>query len=916
MATIRSALSLYDGMTGPLQSIHKALNIVLNSFEAVQNASGNVIDSSAIQEAREELARAGSQLDEIQDNIRDAERAQDQFNDRVRDGANAADDLGGKLKGILATVISIAGVKSALGWVKENLGLADTQRNAENQLRAVLANMGVEDVEIPVTVETNADEAIDKLNTYADTLNALENSKITGSVALDTGGAITTLDNYENNLEALDGQRVNNTITANASSAIKALNQYNRAANAVDGSTVQTMLNLDNWQAMNAATEFEDWANQTDGRTIQNTILLNGPETIDPPTMNPLILNRPDDVEVNMDLNTGGAVAAYNDFVNAVDGNTITTTVNVDNTQAISAFDAITAKASEIQGRGIYGDEAMIAGAAEFATYFTDAEAIMSMMDTLSNYAMGMSGGGALDSSAMVNYATNLGKIMTGAYDAMNEKGFEFSDAQKAVIEGTATHAQYVEALGEDYQSMSEDMRAATVINSIIAESWDGLYEAMSNTPEGKIIQFNNTLGDMREVLGNRVYPAVLQFFDVFTNRFPEIERLLTAFSDGCSVLIIVLTWLADAALTVASAFVDNWGWIGPIIAGVAGALAVYYGAQLAVNTITGISTALLHAHAFAENVKAASTMMATGATFAETSAQYGLNAALYACPIMWIVMLVIALIAAFYAAVAAVNKFAGTSVSATGIICGAFMAALAFIGNIFVALWNIAVDVFTLIYNLVATVANFIGNVFTDPVGAVARLFFDLADTVLGVLQTLAGAIDAIFGSDLSGAVQGWRDSLGGWVEDTFGKGEEVMAKMNADDLKLGRFEYGAAYDLGYNFGEGIEDTVSSMFKMPTLDEMGFDDFGNNLEGIYGNTGDTAANTAATADAIEYTDEDLKYLRDIAEREAINRYTTAQITVEQHNENHISKDTDLDGIMDAWTADFVEKLEISGEGV
>ena len=58
MATIRSALSLYDGMTGPLQSIHKALNIVLNSFEAVQTASGNAIDSSAIQDAREELARA------------------------------------------------------------------------------------------------------------------------------------------------------------------------------------------------------------------------------------------------------------------------------------------------------------------------------------------------------------------------------------------------------------------------------------------------------------------------------------------------------------------------------------------------------------------------------------------------------------------------------------------------------------------------------------------------------------------------------------------------------------------------------------------------------------------------------------------------------------------------------------------
>lgn len=872
MATIKSALSLYDGMSAPLKNIHTALNIVLNSFEAVQDASGNVIDTSAIQEAREELARAGSQLDQMEQNIREAEQAQDQFNGSVREGANAADSLGSKLKGILATVVSIAGVKSALGWAQENMKLADTQRNAENQLKAVLANMGVEDIEIPVTV--------------------------------DTGDAVKTLNNIENNLEALNSPQV----IVDTSNAINALNRFNRVSNRLDGSAIDTTLNLDNGEAMQAAMEYDDWANRTDGNTIQNTLLLNGPD-------------QPGNMEAALALNTGGAVAAYDDFVNTVDGNTITATVAVDNSQAISAYDAITAKASEIQGRGIYGDEAMIAGAAEFATYFSDAEAIMSMMDTLSNYAMGMTGGGAIDATAMVDYATNLGKIMTGAYDAMTKKGFEFTDAQKAVIEGTATHAQYVEALGEDYQSMSEDMRAATVINSIIAESWDGLYEAMSNTPEGKIIQFQNRFGDLREVLGNRVYPAALQFFDVFERHFPQIEQLLTVFSDGVSGLIIVLTWIAEAALNVASVIVDNWGWIGPIIGGVAAALLVYYGAQLAVNTITGISTALLHAHAFAEQVKAASTKMATGATFAETSAQYGLNAALYACPIMWIVMLVIALVAVFYAAVAAVNKFAGTSVSATGIICGAFMAALAFIGNLFVALWNIAVDVFVLIYNLVATVANFIGNVFTDPVGAVARLFFDLADTVLGVLQTLAGAIDAIFGSNLAGSVQGWRDSLGGWVDETFGKGEEVMEKMNADDMKLGRFEYGQAFDLGYKFGEGIEDTIGGLFKTPTLDEMGLDsldafNLGNTLDGVYGNTGDTAANTAAAADTLDYMDEDLAWMKDIAEREAINRYTTAEIKVEQHNENHISKDTDLDGVMEAFCFDFAEKLDVSAEGV
>ena len=59
-----------------------------------------------------------------------------------------------------------------------------------------------------------------------------------------------------------------------------------------------------------------------------------------------------------------------------------------------------------------------------------------------------------------------------------------------------------------------------------------------------------------------------------------------------------------------------------------------------------------------------------------------------------------------------------------------------------------------------------------------------------------------------------------------------------------------------------------------------------------------------------------MSYLRDIAEREAINRFTTAEIKVEQNNTNYIDKETDLDGIMDAWANDFAEKLDVSEEGV
>ena len=65
-----------------------------------------------------------------------------------------------------------------------------------------------------------------------------------------------------------------------------------------------------------------------------------------------------------------------------------------------------------------------------------------------------------------------------------------------------------------------------------------------------------------------------------------------------------------------------------------------------------------------------------------------------------------------------------------------------------------------------------------------------------------------------------------------------------------------------------------------------------------------------------DIAEEDLAYLRDIAEREAINRFTTAEIKVEQHNENHISSEMDIDGIMDAWTENFAERLAVSAEGV
>ena len=709
MATIRTAIALYDGVTSPLRNMQKAMGIVLNSFESMQRASSNAVDVSAIQEAREELARAETAFDSIEQNIRDANDQQQRFNRSIRDGSSAADGLWQKMKGIAATVGGMIGLKQALG--------------TSDQL-----------------TQTNA-----RLN------NAL--------IKFDDGGSIEELE-----------------------AKVMASAQRSRAYY----------------------------------------------------------------------MDTAAAVAKL----------------------GINARDA-----------------------------FTNMDEVIAFSE-LVNKSFVIGGAGAQEQSAAM---LQLTQAMASGVLRGEELNSIFENAP-GIIQSIAKYLDV--PIGQIRTMASEGQITANIVKNAMFEAAGDIERNFSNMPK--------TWGQIWTGMKNKalsIFAPILNKLNQIANS-SKFEAVSNGVIGALAAIASVATVVLDLLINGASWVVDNWSWLSPVIYGVAAALGVYYGAQLAANTVGLISKGVHIAMAGAKMIQLAATGALTAATAAQTAEQYGLNAAMYACPLVWIIILIIALVALFYAAVAAVNKFAGTSVSATGIICGAFMAALAFIGNIFIALWNVAAEVFVLIYNLVATVANFIGNVFNDPVGAVCRLFFDLADTVLGVLQALASAIDAIFGSNLAGAVQGWRDSLGGWVDETFGKGTEVMAKMSADDLKLGRFEYGAAFDLGYNFGEGIDSKVSGLFDGSAMDSMGAFDIGNTLDGIYGNTGDTAGNTAAMSDALDITEEDLSYLRDIAEREAINRFTTAEIHVEQHNENHISKDADLDGIIDAWANDFAEKLDVSEEGV
>lgn len=453
--------------------------------------------------------------------------------------------------------------------------------------------------------------------------------------------------------------------------------------------------------------------------------------------------------------------------------------------------------------------------------------------------------------------------------------------------------ADYLEVdVGQIREMAQEGQITASIVKNALL--------AAANETNAKFATMPKTFGQIWTKIENhgiRAFQPVLKAINNVAN-----SSRFDSFIDGAINSMYTLSNVAVATFDIASsgvAFVaDNWSIIGPIVLGVAAAYAIYNGVAMTTNGIKAIQTAWTW-------LLTESTIAQTGATIAAAYAQGGLNAALYACPILWIVMAIIALIAIFYLAVAAVNKFTGTSLSATGIIVGSFYFAGAVIGNVVIAMVNLIIDTFGVMWNFIASFVEFFANVWNDPVGSIVRLFADMANTILSILSGIASAVDTIFGSKLASAVEGWRSSLKGAVNDKFGEAAYKAQRLRVDTsvMHLNQIDYGQAWDSGYKLGDNVANQFSS----------GMNGLDNSLAS---NIAATAANTGKMKDSLDITEEDLKYLRDIAEQEVINRFTTAEINVSLSNQNNINSDMDLDGVMTYMKDVLVETVQTAAEKV
>lgn len=446
---------------------------------------------------------------------------------------------------------------------------------------------------------------------------------------------------------------------------------------------------------------------------------------------------------------------------------------------------------------------------------------------------------------------------------------------------------------------------AADDINSKFNEmpmTWGQMWQSMQNTA---LIAFQPVLQRLNDLANSEAFQTFIQ---------GAIEAMAT--------LANILLNVFDLAVSIGTFIGDNWSIIAPIVYGIVTALTAYIAISAIVAAINGVM-------AIAEGVKAAAQMMATGATFAETAAQQGLNAALMACPLTWIIMLILALIVVIFAVCNAIAKMTGIANSGFGVITGGVNVVIQFFKNLGLTVANIALG----IGNAIAALASNMMTAFHNAICNVQSWFYNLLSTALSVIEGICAALNKLpfVEFDYSG-ISSAADDYAAKASEAAGNKEDYQSisdAFNEGFTTFNAFQDGwasDAFNAGAAWGDGIADKVSNFSlsdvfgqtDIPNVGDYtsGFNDAIAN-SGVGDSIGNIDDNTGKIKDSLEVSEEDLKYLRDIAEQEAINRFTTAEINVDMSGmQNTVNSGDDIDGFMTKLTDSVNEAVDNMTEGV
>lgn len=453
---------------------------------------------------------------------------------------------------------------------------------------------------------------------------------------------------------------------------------------------------------------------------------------------------------------------------------------------------------------------------------------------------------------------------------------------------------------------------AADDINSKFNEmpmTWGQMWQSMQNTA---LIAFQPVLQRLNDLANSEAFQTFIQ---------GAIEAMAT--------LANILLNVFELVGTVGGFIADNWSVISPIIYGVIAALAVYAAYLGIVKAIELASAAATAIHSVAMSAKIGVMAALTGQTMAATAAQMGYNGALYACPVVWIIMLILALIVVIFAVCNAIAKMTGIANSGFGVITGGVNVVIQFFKNLGLTVANIALG----IGNAIAALASNMMTAFHNAICSVQSWFYNLLSTALSVIEGICSALNKLpfVEFDYSG-ISSAADDYAAKASEAAGNKEDYQSISDAFNEGFTTFDAfqdgwaSDAFNAGAAWGDGIADKVSNFSlsdvfgqtDIPNVGDYtsGFNDAIAN-SGVGDSIGNIDDNTGKIKDSLEVSEEDLKYLRDIAEQEAINRFTTAEINVDMSGmQNTVNSGDDIDGFMTKLTDSVNEAVDNMTEGV
>jgi tape measure domain-containing protein len=880
MASISASVELYDRMSAPLMSIMNAMNMTISSMRDMQSTMGTDMDTSSLDAA----TQAANQ----------AQAAMEALNQSMHTGGQTPSTGGSEP----TPTPSTDPVQVPVEWVTNDLDIFsnsgidrfEQEVTATNQILTTLSDRQNQIAQNAAGTDIFSDSAMQDINSMGQRIQAVQQriQQIENNpVNLGTDTANAELEQLRSQLnQALQAQEALNQAVDNmdVSAANAAYNQLSSTVASTeryirDNADAQGNLNQQIQAGVNTSNELVD--------TVKRLALA---------YLSMQSVQKVLDVSDELTMTTA-RLDQMNQAFNEINGTAIETDTIVKQIYA-----------SAQNARGSFGD--MAAVVAKFGNNARDAFASQDEVIAFANLIqkqMTIAGASTQEASnAMLQLSQALGSgVLRG--DELNSIFEQAPNLIQSIADYLDVPIGKIREMAQDGQLTADTVKAA-IFSS--ADDINAKFEAMPMTwgqvwtsfQNGALMAFQPVLGKVNELANNDQFQGFVE--------------------NAIGLLAQLAVYVLDFFNTLASigAFIsDNWSIIAPIVYGVIAALIAYA-------TISGIVAAVNGVMALSASVHAAAEAMQAGATFTATAAQYGLNAALMACPLTWIILLIIAVIAAIFAVCNAIAKMTGVANSGFGVITGGINVVIQFFKNLGLSVANIALG----IGNAIAALASNMMTAFHNAICSVQSWFYNLLSTALSVIEGICAALNKLpfVEFDYSG-ISSAADDYASKAAEAAGNKEDYKSIGDAFNEGMSTFDTfqdgcaADAFNAGASWGNGVADKVSGMFSMDNIDLTGgvdtsmlSNDFANNAAQTAANTADTADSAGRIADSVDISKENLKYLRDIAETEAINRFTTAEIEVTMNNNNTVSSDMDIDGMVDHLSAGVLEAMEQAAEGV